>query len=284
MAVKRAGAIFETTFLRGDGTGRLTNVNGTQSSATTINVDDAIPFRTGQVVEFLNNSTGAVSGGPVKVTDRSVSNATITVAQAVSVTDDDGIYISGEQAGGVAPSEVTALGLPAIVNNSGTIYNLSRSTYPVLQSKVIAAGSVALDEALLRRIRKQIMVETNVDSTDNYAMVSNWSQFDRYSEISLPFRRFTDMSLDLGASVGMTTFEGKRWLLSWAALTDEVFMINLDGIVKGVVRPFGVDERVNAQWIPGQDAFSILLKSYMENIGRNLNASGKITGLSVPTH
>ncbi|HAR46405.1 MAG TPA: hypothetical protein DCS05_09630, partial [Nitrospiraceae bacterium] len=143
-AVKRAGAIMEVTFLRSDGTGRLTNVSGAHTAQTSVNVDDARPFRRGQVVEFLNNSTGLKQDGPVTVTDRSISGATITVSAAVSLSDDDGIYIAGEQSGSAPPAEVTALGLPAIVNNTGTIYNLSRTTYPVLQSKVINASSTAL--------------------------------------------------------------------------------------------------------------------------------------------
>jgi hypothetical protein len=153
-AIKRAGAIMEVTFLRGDGTGRLTNINGAQVAQTTLNVDDARPFRNGQIVEFINNATGLLVDGPVTVTGRSVSGGTITVNAAVTVNDDDGIYISGEQSGAAPPAEVTALGLPAIVNSTGTIYNLSRTTYPVLQSKVINASSTALDESLLRRLRK----------------------------------------------------------------------------------------------------------------------------------
>jgi len=283
-AVKRAGANFEVTFLRGDGTGRLTNVNGTQASATTVNVDDARPFRTGQVVVFLNNSTGLRQAGPVRVTARSVANATITVSSAVSVTDNDGIYISGEQSEAAPPAEVTALGLPAIVNNTGTIYNLSRTTFPVLQSKVINASSTSLDESLLRRLRKQLMTETDLSSMDGYVMISNWDQYDRYTEIALPFRRFQDNRLELGAQQDMTTFEGRPWVLSWAALPDQVFQINLGAIERGVVRPLSIDERVNMSWIPGSDAFSILLKMYAENVGRMINQTAKITGLTTPTY
>jgi len=283
-AVKRAGANFEVTFLRGDGTGRLTNVNGNQAAVTTLNVDDARPFRTGQVVVFLNNSTGLRQAGPVRVTSRSVSGATIAVSSSVTVTDNDGIYISGEQSEAAPPAEITALGLPAIVNNTGTIYNLSRTTYPVLQSKVINASSTSLDESLLRRLRKQLMTETDLGSMDGYAMISNWDQYDRYTEIALPFRRFQDNRLELGAQQDMTTFEGRPWILSWAALPDQVFQINLNAIERGVVRPLSIDERVNMSWIPGSDAFSILLKMYAENVGRMINQTAKLTNLTTPTY
>jgi len=283
-AVKRAGANFETTFLRGDGTGRLTNVSGTQTASTTILVDDSRTMRSGQVVVFLNNTTGLRQAGPVTVTSNDIANSTITVSAAVTVTDDDGVYISGEQDEASAPSEVTALGLPALVNNTGTIYNISRTTYPILQSKVIAAGSTSLDESMLRRLRKQLMIETAVETLDGFAMISNHDQYDRYTEIALPFRRFNDMRLELGAQQELTTFEGRPWLVTWAALPDEVYFLNLGAIERGVVRPFTIDERVNMAWVPGHDAFTVLMKTYCENVGRYLNQSAKITGLTTPTY
>jgi len=283
-AVKRAGANFETTFLRGDGTGRLTNVATAPAASTTVVVDDARTLRSGQVIVFLDNTTGLRQAGPVTITSRDVANASITVSAAVTAAVDDGLYISGEQDEASAPSELTALGLPALVSATGTIYNLSRTTYPILQSKVIAAGSVSLDESMLRRLRKQLMIETAVDSLDGFAMISNHDQYDRYTEIALPFRRFNDMRLELGAQQELTTFEGRPWLVTWAALPDEVFFLNLGAIERGVVRPFAIDERVNMAWVPGQDAFTVLMKTYCENVGRYLNQSAKITGLSTPTY
>ena len=179
---------------------------------------------------------------------------------------------------------MTALGLPAIVNNTGTIYGLSRSTYPVLQSKVIAASSTSLDESMLRRLRKQLLVETDVQSVDGYVYISNYDQFDRYTEISLPFRRFADMRLDLGANQEVTTFEGRPWYLSWAALADEIFMVRMDAVERGVVRELSIDERVNMAWRTGQDSFVVLMKAYFENVARMVNQTAKITGLSTPTY
>jgi hypothetical protein len=282
-AVKRAGANFETVFLRGDGTGRITNVSADAAAETTVSVDDARTIRSGQVVVFLDNGSGLRQAGPVTVTSRNVSASSITVSAPVTVSIDDGMYISGEQDEASAPSEITALGLPALVNNTGTIYNLSRTTFPILQSKVIDAGSTSLDESQLRRLRKQLMIETAVESLDGFALISNHDQYDRYTEIALPFRRFNDMRLELGAQQELTTFEGRPWLVTWAALPDQVFFLNLGAIERGVVRPLSIDERVNMAWVPGQDAFTVLMKYYGENVGRYLNQSAKIINLTLPT-
>jgi hypothetical protein len=283
-AVKRAGANFETNFLRSDGTGRLTNLSAASAASTTVSVDDCRTLRAGQVVVMLNNATGLRQAGPVTITSTNVSSGTITVNAPVTAAEDDGLYISGEQDEASAPSEITALGLPALVNNTGTIYNLSRTTYPILQSKVIAAGTTSLDESMLRRLRKQLMIETAVESLDGFALISNHDQYDRYTEIALPFRRFNDMRLELGAQQDLTTFEGRPWLVTWAAIPDQLFFLNLGAIERGVVRPLSIDERVNMAWVPGQDAFTVLMKSYCENVGRYLNQSAKITGLTTPTY
>ena len=136
----------------------------------------------------------------------------------------------------------------------------------------------------MRRLRKQLLVETDVGSMDGFAMISNWDQYDRYTEIALPFRRFNDNRLELGAQQELTTFEGRPWMLSWAALPDEVFMCNLGAVERGVVRPLSIDERVNMSWIPGQDAFTVLLKMYAECVARYINQTAKITGLTTPTY
>ena len=287
-AVRRAGAIFESTFLRGDGTGRITNVAQDASGSTTVTVDDARTMRTGMNVVFLNNTSGVRVDGPVQVMSVNVEAKTIDVSSPVTISGTAstsiGVYIAGEQSETSPPEEVTALGLPALVNNKGMIYNVSRTTFPILQSKVIAAGGNSLDEAMLRRLRRRIMIETPVASLDGFVMISNHEQFDRYTEIALPFRRFNDLTLELGARQDMTSFEGRPWLVTWAAIPDEVYFLNLAAIERGVVRPLSIDEKVNMAWIPGQDAFIVVLKTYFENVGRYLNQSGKITGLSVPTY
>lgn len=275
---------FETTFLRGDGTGRITDVKASPGSGASVNVEDARTFRTNQVIVFLNNSTGLRVDGPVTVVSRDIGGETITVSSPVSLSGSEGVYIAGEQSESAPPEEITALGLPALVNATGTIYGLSRTTYPILQSKVIDAAATSLDESQLRRVRKQILVETAATGLEGYVMISNHDQYDRYTEIALPFRRFNDLRLELGAQQELTTFEGRPWLVTWAAEADAVYMLNLGAITRGVIRPLSIDERVNFTWIPGQDAFSVLMKFYGENVGLALNQAAKIIDLSVPNY
>jgi hypothetical protein len=82
----------------------------------------------------------------------------------------------------------------------------------------------------------------------------------------------------------VTTFEGRPFYISWASAADELYMCRMDAIERGVVRPLSIDERVNMAWVPGQDAFTVLLKTYCENVARFINQTAKITGLTAPTY
>jgi hypothetical protein len=92
------------------------------------------------------------------------------------------------------------------------------------------------------------------------------------------------MTLELGARQEMTTFEGRPWYISWAALPDQIFLIRMDAIERGVVRPLSIDERVNMAWVPGMDSYTVLMKYYGENIARIVNQTAKIINLTTPTY
>lgn len=288
VAVTRAGANFEQAFLRSDGTGALaktTNTSDVAGATSVIGVDDARPFRNNMVVEFMNSS-GIKQAGPYKITGRDIGLKTITISGNYDPAVDLTIHPAGEQSGVAAlNSQLTIYGLPAIVAAStGTLYGITRSSYPILDSKLVNASGASLDESMLRRLRKRIMVETAVGTTDNFVVLSNWEQYDRYTEIALPYRRFLDMRLELGASQEMTTFEGRPWLIAYLALPTLVYMLNMSAIERGTVRPFSLDERVNMQWIPGYDAFTVLFKAYLQTVARMPNQLGSIYGLAEGTY
>lgn len=283
-AVRRTGAVFETTFTRGDGYGKIATTGTAPTAAVTFAVDDVRAIRPGQVIVVLNGA-GVLQDGPVQVVSRSMSAGTITVNAPVTWTGTGhGVYIANEQNQISGLAEITSLGLPALVNNTGTIYEkIDRSNYPQFQSQVYDAGGGSLDESMLRRLRRRLMIDTAMENLQGFAMLSNHEQFDRYVEIGLPFRRFNDMRIELGAQQELVSFEGRPWYLSWSIHPNVLYFLNMDAIERGVVRPLSIDERVNMAWLPGQDAFTILMKYYGENIIRYPNQTAKITSLSVPT-
>lgn len=285
-AVTRAGANFEFAFLRSDGSGYLSKTIAQVDGGTaTINVEDARPFRANMVIEILDATTGVKKLGPLTVMSRNIAAASVTLSSAVTTSVGDYIHPAGEQSGvGTRNSNLTILGLPGIVTTGGTIYGINRATFPILDSKIVPASSASLDESMLRRLRKRIMVETAVGTTDNFVVLSNWEQYDRYTEIALPYRRFLDMRLELGASQEMTTFEGRPWLIAYLCDPTAVYMLNMSAIERGTVRPFSLDERVNMQWIPGYDAFTVLFKAYLQTVARMPNQLGAVTGLSAGTY
>ncbi len=282
-AVRRASADFETTFLRSDGKGTLTTLSAGASAVTTVSVTDARILRPGMSSE-IHTSAGVKVDGPVTISSVDAAANTIVVSSAVTASSGDGIYKTGEQLGDGTLRDITMLGLPALVSTTATVYGVSRSTYPTLQSKLTDANAGSLDDALLRKMRRRLLIETPAESTGGLVLLSNYEQFDRYVEIALPFRRFNDMRLDLGANQAMTTFGDMPWVLSWAADPKRVYMTNLAGFERGVIRPLSVDERVNLEWVNGSDAFAVLMKFYGNIIGRYLNQSALIYNLEQPSN
>lgn len=282
-AVRRASADFEHAFLRSDGKGLLTTLSANETADTTLSVTDARILRPGMSIEIINTS-GVKVDGPVTITSVDAAANTIAVSSAVTATSGDGIYKTGEQLGDGTLRDITMFGLPALVSTSGTIYGVSRSSYPTLQSKLTDATSLSLDDALLRKMRRRLLIETPMESTGGLALLSNYEQFDRYVEIALPFRRFLDQRLDLGANQAMTTFGDMPWVLSWAADPTKVYMVNLAGFERGVIRPLSVDERVNMEWVNGSDAFAVLMKFYGNIIGRFMNQQAVAYNLEKPSN
>jgi hypothetical protein len=283
-AVRRASADFEHAFLRSDGKGTLTTLSAVATAATTISVVDARIIRPGMSVEFL--LAGVKEDGPVTVTSVDAAANTIVVSSAVTASNGASVFKTGEQLGDGTLRDITMYGLPALVSNTGTIYGVNRGAgnYTTLQSKLFDAGTLSLDDALLRKMRRRLLIETPMEATGGLALVSNYEQFDRYVEIALPFRRFNDMRLDLGANQAMTTFGDMPWVLSWAADPKRVYMINLAGFERGVIRPLSVDERVNMEWVNGSDAFAVLMKFYGNIIGRFMNQQAVAYNLEQPSN
>ena len=280
-AVRRAAADFETTFLRSDGKGTLTTILSGATSATQSVVDARI-LRPQMSVVFLDTS-GVLVDGPVTIQSVDAALNQIVLSASVATSTGNGVYKYGEQLGDTL-RDVTMFGLPAMVSATGTIYEVSRSTYPSLQAKIFDAGGLSLDDALLRKMQRRLLIETPMETTGGMVLLSNWEQYHRYVELCLPFRRFNDMSLNLGDKQGMTAFGDTPWMLSWAHDPKIVHMLNLGAFERGVVRPLSIDERVSMQWIPGSDAFATLLKWYGQTIGRYMNQSARLGNLDVPSN
>lgn len=145
--------------LHGDGTGIITQINhsGGYSAATALVCDDVSNLEIGMIIDILNHSTHAVEADAVRITNIARSTKTITVASAVTVTDDADVCIQDSY-----NLELTGLG--AILVASGTYYGLDRATYGWLVPDITNVNGV-IDELDLQQAidNADLNHGTNVD-------------------------------------------------------------------------------------------------------------------------
>ena len=152
--------------LFGDGTGKLGTV-------TAINNDGSVTFDTvrnifeGMIIDFVSGTTpvSAASGRTVTAVDRSTkkvkfSGSTLT-SSVISVND----FITVQ---GSYNQEITGLG--AIFKSTGSIYGLSRSTYPWL-IPYMQTSVGAISETVIQKAIDEI--EENTGSKINFIVCSS---------------------------------------------------------------------------------------------------------------
>lgn len=141
----------------GTGDGLLASCTSTQS-ATTIAIDSGQYIAVGDTVDVLTRSNGTVKGSALTVTavtytgaanSSTQTNANITLSGSVSVTNADGVYISGNR-------NNESDGLRNITSTSRTLHQIDSSTNPFWDGNVDAAGYVNVSEDRLMQQAQRI--------------------------------------------------------------------------------------------------------------------------------
>lgn len=144
-----------------DGTGRIAGVRAAGTGVNIVPVDDARLFQIGEMVDIVTVSgwTVAVSNRQVTATDLTANANTVTLSGATfNVTAPSGgaatqiLTRTGSSTGASGNREIT--GLLAIVNNSGTLYNIDPTVEPEWTSTVRANGGTnrSLSEGLMNEL------------------------------------------------------------------------------------------------------------------------------------
>ena len=191
--------------LWGNGSGILARVNGTHSPAqTTIVVDDAqgVPstvggarfLREGMIVGFFNSSTGAHEATRA-ITSVAANGLSFVVASA-TLTDNAEIRrmstASGTNANESGNQE--PMGLLGLIDDGTyltTLHGLSRTTFPILKSRVQAAtGALSLDNIQLNFDIVDQQGDANID-----CMACHQSVRRAYLSLLEADRRYTSEAL-----------------------------------------------------------------------------------------
>ncbi len=147
--------------LFGDGTGRLSQVNGVPAGAV-ITVDaaalansfdakDATRYvHEGMPLDSVSSTTGLVTKSGMTVASVDRSAGTVTVDDATGVGDNDYLVLGSFNGSGNEYNAVTS-GLANVVASTGTFQGLARASYPRWQSNLFAASGNVLTLDLMQQ-------------------------------------------------------------------------------------------------------------------------------------
>jgi len=172
----------------GDGSGeigRYSSGTGTTSivlTSTTGNFFGARKFDKRARIQFYDSTltTARNSGQIFTVSTSTRTTKTIVLDAAPTLS-------SGDVA--VFANSVNAAfnGLSNIINNTGDIHGLSRTTYPALNASVKAAGGAALSQSLLDSMINQETYKTGEDGVSGDAKPIIWSPVQKQAYLNLGY-------------------------------------------------------------------------------------------------
>lgn len=270
----------------GYGFGVLALVNGTLVNSTALVVDTPgnqyfFPGMRIDIVTLL--AAGVVEAQNVKVSSVSSNGTGVTLASAVSVTDNSFIVRSGMLNSNPTDGK-ELMGLQGISDDTTlftTFQGLSRSSFPVTKGTITGAASAALTGDLLQR---------GADAVERLSgkvvdvMVSHRNQRRQYLSLVTPLKRFMSDKLDAGFQV--LEWNGIPWLVSHECQQDSVYQYNKASVRKFNTLPIKLDDSggTTVHHIPRHDTVECYYKHY-GNIGTyQPNAVGVINALATLTN
>jgi len=268
----------------GPGTGQLCLVNGAITNSTSLVVDTPggqylLPGMRIDIVTALN---GTVEASNVKISSISDDELTITLATAVTVSNNSLVFRSG--VGSNAPTDgKEMMGLEGMSDDNTiftTFQGLSRATYPILNGSITDANSASLTGDLLQRASDKVERRSgkNVD-----IVVSHRNQRRQYLSLVTPQKRFMSEKLDAGFQV--LEWNGIPWLVSHECQRANVYLYNKAVVRKFNTLPLKLDDSGGStvHHIPRTDTVECYYKHY-GNIGTyQPNAIGRIENLATLT-
>jgi hypothetical protein len=272
--------------LFGGGLGTLALVNGaiTASTALVVDTPGVQYFFPGMRIDVWTSVGGTLEASNVKISSIDESTDTLTLASAVTVSNNSLICRAGVLTGvSSVDDSKEVMGLEGLSDDASLFTNiqgLSRSTYPVLNGSVTDANSASLTNDLLQRAADK--VERRSGKTVDI-VVSHRNQRRQYLSVVTPMKRFMNDKLDSGFQV--LEWNGMPWLVSHDCQRTNVYLYNKAQVRKWVNTPLKLDDTGGStiHKLPRKDVFECYYKSY-DCVGTyQPNAVGRIENLATLT-
>lgn len=258
----------ENRQLFGYGMGVLALVNGALVASTSLVVDTpgVQYFFPGMRIDVWTAlSSGVQEASNVKISSINYSTNTLTLASAVTVSNNSYIVRSGMLTSNPTDGK-EMMGLQGITDDNTlftSFQGLSRATYETWRGTIVDASSANLTADMLQRAadkgerRSGQLVDT---------IVSNRVQRRQYLSLTVPQKRFMSDKLDSGFQV--LEWNGIKWLVSFECQTDKIYMYPKRLLKKYEAYPIKLDDSNGSTLtrIPGTDTIEAYYKHYC-NVG-----------------
>lgn len=269
-----------------DGTGKLADVAGAVSADTTITFDGGVAthFRVGQYIDVI--LSGSKEADSVKVTAVDIANSQITVASAVTVSDNAVIY--REDTNDNAPSDGKEIaGLRLVVDNGtilATYEGISRTTYAKWDGLSIDASSANLSDDLLQRCVGRVQVESG--RKPSKVIMNPNGQFRKYLNILTPAKEYSVKDKMDSGYEKVPTWNGMEVIFDTDCGFGEVYMITPDLLERLDTFPLQLDEADGdvLKHKDGFDSYYAVIKWYGNLMTRVPNAHIRLHNLATPTY
>ena len=268
----------------GDGSGTLTLVKANTSTSTAFVGATGTAFgqygtrylQQGDQVDIWDPTFTTLRNAAGGVTISSINPATqtVTLAVAQSLTAGDVVVRAGS-----LNKEYAGLWLASDNSTSVTFQGLSRSTYPLTQGCVVAAGGSALIESHLQQLGSQVRMRSG-EEIDLY-LVSD-SQWDAYVSLGQSLKRYVNtLALDRGFK--QLDYNGTPFTYDVDVPPQMIFAGAREYIQNGVVTPLSWSEEDGAilKWNSGYAAYTAFQREYGNYVFPKPSALGRIEALPV---
>lgn len=264
--------------LYGDGTGKLASVTSANVSANTITVSSVQNLMEGMVVDVYSSDSPVTGFTNVRITKIDRDNKKITLSSAVTSTfstnaSSCALYVQGSK-----NQELT--GLEAIFAQSGSIYGLSKTTYPWLVSFLkTKSNQETFDEALVQEVMDEVEMRTG--NKMNFLVTTNALK-----------RKFASVLRTMSKNLDVETLEGGYKALSFNGISLYGDKFVPEGVLYMLnTNDFKIHQLCDWEWLTNEDgsilkqkqgyaSYLATLVKYAELVCSRPGAQGKMANLS----
>ena len=264
--------------LYGDGTGCLTALTSASVEDGTITPTSLINLVEGMMVDFYDDDTVVTGFTGARITGIDRSAGTITINKIITEAFETGasdyaIYVQGSKG-----QELT--GLEAIFATSGSIYGLSKTTYPWLVSFIETQGSgETFNEDFIQKTMDEVEVRTG--NKMNFIVTTNALKRTFASTLSA-MNKHVDIA-NLAGGYKALSFNGIPLYGDKFVPTGALYMLNTND--------FAIHQLCDWEWLTNEDgsilkqkqgyaSYLATLVKYAELVCSRPGAQGKMANLS----